>query len=100
MEKTKEKEAIAFLLVKAEWYQLRTPRPGSKHKGNVFAPERQRTGNESQERGDEGEERGKDICPRVGQRTDWIKRQTCHIGKWQFMTKGEAQCYDEVFSFN
>jgi hypothetical protein len=60
-----------------------TPRPSSQHKGNLFAPERQR-----QEIEDEGE--GKVVFVLEEQRKDylWIKRtQILLIGKQQFKGK-------------
>ena len=77
------------------------PRPSSQHKGDSFAPERQRTGNkrQRQEIEDEGEGEGnkggrRDICPGWTKNYLWIEmRQTRPIGEWQFIKiKEEILC--------
>ena len=79
---------LPFINVKG-WYQLKIPRAGSQHKGDLFAPQRQREGNKRQRQEIENEEegkgnKGKGIWPRGGQRIR-RKEKTFPIGKWQFI---------------
>ena len=65
-------DSLSFINVR-DWYQLKIPRTRSQHKGDLFAPQRQRVGNKRQTRKIEDEEggegnKGKGICPRGGQR--------------------------------